>query len=451
MARRFRREGGRGRGARKARPQARRSLADAPRALRSSSGPTRRPTRAARSRRPTAVGARPPLVARPDGADERAADRADGADLALLVRDLEPGRRLAAADAQPDRVLPRERARLVRRPPHGRHEGPGDADLAERQPEHEGQAERELRPGDDGAVHARRRPRRLHRDRRTRAGAGADRLDRRRQRGLPRSPSTDSARHRLEDDLRPHRQLHLAGLVQPLPRPPAAPVVLRDEALELLRPDRARHGDRRRAREIYEGTADPPVVEAILKHPDLYNGPRMVKPPVVLQRRLLRMAGAGSTPRRGGARRRGGSSSSTRRTSAGWDYTRWLDTATWRARWFIAALVQGRRADRAPRDPAELVRPRSAFWGSPTIALEDADPAAAFAGAQLKRNARRATSRPPCAGSSPPPPTSRPHDTGCHDCNRTETWRRAVAEAGRGLPGIEPGMPVPAGNGPDPP
>jgi uncharacterized protein (DUF1501 family) len=36
---------------------------------------------------------------------------------------------------------------------------------------------------------------------------------------------------------------------------------------------------------------------------------------------------------------------------------------------------------------------------------------------------------------------------GCRDCNRTEFFRRAVAEAGRGLPGIEPGMPLPAGTG----
>jgi uncharacterized protein (DUF1501 family) len=35
----------------------------------------------------------------------------------------------------------------------------------------------------------------------------------------------------------------------------------------------------------------------------------------------------------------------------------------------------------------------------------------------------------------------------CYDCNRTEHLRRAVAEAGRGLPGIEPGMPLPAGTG----
>jgi uncharacterized protein (DUF1501 family) len=35
----------------------------------------------------------------------------------------------------------------------------------------------------------------------------------------------------------------------------------------------------------------------------------------------------------------------------------------------------------------------------------------------------------------------------CYDCNRTEMLRRAVAEAGRGLPEIEPGMPLPAGTG----
>lgn len=35
----------------------------------------------------------------------------------------------------------------------------------------------------------------------------------------------------------------------------------------------------------------------------------------------------------------------------------------------------------------------------------------------------------------------------CDDCNRTEFLRRAAAQAGRGLPSIEPGMPVPAGTG----
>mgnify|MGYP003337759124 CR=1 FL=1 len=35
----------------------------------------------------------------------------------------------------------------------------------------------------------------------------------------------------------------------------------------------------------------------------------------------------------------------------------------------------------------------------------------------------------------------------CDDCTRSNLLRRAVAEAGRGLPEIEPGMPIPAGTG----
>src|ERR671932_789210 len=35
----------------------------------------------------------------------------------------------------------------------------------------------------------------------------------------------------------------------------------------------------------------------------------------------------------------------------------------------------------------------------------------------------------------------------CRDFTRTELMRHAAAEAGRGLPAIEPGMPVPAGTG----
>jgi uncharacterized protein (DUF1501 family) len=35
----------------------------------------------------------------------------------------------------------------------------------------------------------------------------------------------------------------------------------------------------------------------------------------------------------------------------------------------------------------------------------------------------------------------------CFDCNRADLFRKAVAQAGRGLPEIEPGMPIPAGTG----
>src|SRR5207302_6758009 len=57
---------------------------------------------------------------------------------------------------------------------------------------------------------------------------------------------------------------------------------------------------------------------------------------------------------------------------------------------------------------------------------------------------RRTELRAPARGRIP-----RPADRlmSCNDCNRSDLFRRAAAEAGRGLPMIEPGMPVPAGTG----
>ena len=37
----------------------------------------------------------------------------------------------------------------------------------------------------------------------------------------------------------------------------------------------------------------------------------------------------------------------------------------------------------------------------------------------------------------------------CNEFSRAAMLRRSVAEAGRGLPTIEPGMPIPAGSGLD--
>ena len=69
----------------------------------------------------------------------------------------------------------------------------------------------------------------------------------------------------------------------------------------------------------------------------------------------------------------------------GWDYTRWLDTATFRARWFIAALVQGATTPTdTPSDPAQLVDSAIALLGH-------ADDHAADAGAarRLREGAAR--------------------------------------------------------------
>ena len=137
LARRLRATPGRGRGARQAWTRRRGSLAD-----RSRPGEARRPTPArrqgppARSRR--RVGARPLLVARPDGAHVPPARRAHDAHLARLVRDVERRGRQPGADAQAERPLPLPRGRLVPPAPARRDERPGDAQVAERDRERQG-------------------------------------------------------------------------------------------------------------------------------------------------------------------------------------------------------------------------------------------------------------------------------------------------------------------------
>jgi hypothetical protein len=71
----------------------------------------------------------------------------------------------------------------------------------------------------------------------------------------------------------------------------------------------------------------------------------------------------------------------------GWDDTRWLDTATFRARWFIAAVAQsdGSTPSDSPGDPAALLTRALQFWGSPTLTPTTEGLLKAFATAQLKR------------------------------------------------------------------
>ena len=195
-------------------------------------------------------------------------------------------------------------------------------------------------------------------------------------------------RRRLEDDLRPDRQLHLAGGVQPLPEPQAASVVLRLEALELLRPDDARRGDRRRARGALRGPSDPagrrgdPHAPGALHRARACSSRRWSSTPA-----CCGCAGAGSTRTTWSSLgKSAGQQLFYPPDVGGWDYTRWLDTATFRARWFIAALVQGAGEPKtSPSDPAELVQRSLQFWGFPTITPQTEKLLTAFAKAQLAR------------------------------------------------------------------
>ena len=71
----------------------------------------------------------------------------------------------------------------------------------------------------------------------------------------------------------------------------------------------------------------------------------------------------------------------------GWDDTRWLDTGTFRARWRIAALVQGVGTPaEAPSDPATLTKRALQFWGHPTVSVTTDAFLRTFAKAQLGRH-----------------------------------------------------------------
>jgi uncharacterized protein (DUF1800 family) len=116
-----------------------------------------------------------------------------------------------------------------------------------------------------------------------------------------------------------------------------------------------------------------PVVEAILKHPLLYEGPRMVKPPAVYTAGLLRAAGRGiDTEAWVWLCANAGQQLFFPPNVSGWNDERWLDTATYLARWDIAGRVT-RPATldpakvQAPLDADKLLDRALAFWGNPPL------------------------------------------------------------------------------------
>jgi hypothetical protein len=116
-----------------------------------------------------------------------------------------------------------------------------------------------------------------------------------------------------------------------------------------------------------------PVLNAILQHPAVYEGPRMVKPPIVHVAGLLRRIGAGVTSTDWAWI---GSLSGQQLfyppNVAGWDDSRWLDTATYRGRWIgVQRILQDRKLDpakgTAPSDPATVLKKALAFWNDPPL------------------------------------------------------------------------------------
>ena len=119
-----------------------------------------------------------------------------------------------------------------------------------------------------------------------------------------------------------------------------------------------------------------PVVRAILRHPDLHQGPRMVKPPAVYIAGLLRATGQGiRTESWAWVSSLAGQQLFYPPNVSGWDDSRWLDTSTYRGRWIAANQVAGPRShdpgeaggEWRKRSPQQLVNRALRFWGSPNI------------------------------------------------------------------------------------
>ena len=120
-----------------------------------------------------------------------------------------------------------------------------------------------------------------------------------------------------------------------------------------------------------------PIVEAILKHPDFYEGPPMVKPPVVFTASLLRARGSFiDRDSWTWLCDMAGQQLFWPPNVSGWDDTRWLDTSRMRARWLIITYVFEDRYvdpwdDSAPYDPNEAPEPALdsalAAWDYPPL------------------------------------------------------------------------------------
>ena len=203
-------------------------------------------------------------------------------------------------------------------------------------------AERELRPRADGAVHARRRQR-LHRARRARAGARADRLRqrleaRRRHRQLPlrRQAPRPGAEARLRQDAAPSTGRTPSGSASTTRKHPSFFV---DKLWRYFVPTAPDAATRRSLEALYRKDFQiRPVVEAILLHPA---APRRAADGEAAGRLHRRPAARARPRRRHPGLGRGSRGMSGQRlfmppNVSGWDDERWLDTATFRGRWEVA-------------------------------------------------------------------------------------------------------------------
>ena len=118
-----------------------------------------------------------------------------------------------------------------------------------------------------------------------------------------------------------------------------------------------------------------PVLEAILLHPDFYDGPPLVKPPAVYTAGLLRSRGRTiTTSAWAWLSMQAGQQLFYPPNVSGWNDQAWLDTATVRGRWYVAyEVLRASWIDpwnsgySATETPAQAVDAALAFWDRPAL------------------------------------------------------------------------------------
>jgi uncharacterized protein (DUF1800 family) len=134
-----------------------------------------------------------------------------------------------------------------------------------------------------------------------------------------------------------------------------------------------------------------PVVEAILQHPAFLDGPEIVTPPVVYNAGLLRAIGRPiDTTAWAWLCAGAGQQLFYPPNVSGWDFTRWLDTSTAKARWEIASYVTandypnpwpgaGETKYSESEEGAEALASALGYWANPGLSDESRAAISAFA------------------------------------------------------------------------
>jgi len=124
------------------------------------------------------------------------------------------------------------------------------------------------------------------------------------------------------------------------------------------------------------------VLEAILMHPDFLDGPELVTPPVVYNAGLLRSIGRPiDTTAWAWLSSAAGQQLFYPPNVSGWDFTRWLDTSTAKARWEMASYVtaktyanpwpgQGEAGYSETEQPLAAFASAMSYWADPQLSEE---------------------------------------------------------------------------------